>query len=131
MPELSIFAVEALLKECRSQTLHHAAANLLLNEQRINDATAIFNNPELQNLYEAGLGVDLDMAGLNPVGKRERETIWSEMMGHRELRTDVARQRVGAEIGNAGNLREGYPLGSELGVNNCAIAEIKILSASL
>ena len=62
--ELSIFAVEALLKECRSQTLHHAAANLLLNEQRINDATAIFDDRELQDLYEAGLDVDLDMAGL-------------------------------------------------------------------
>ena len=53
------------------------------------------------------------------------------MVGHRELRTDLPRQRVGAEIGDAGNLCEGYPLGSEFCVDNLAIAEIKVFAARL
>ena len=129
--ELTALAVEALLEECRSQTLHDAATNLLLDEHGIDDATAIFDDPKLQDLHEAGLRVDLDMACLNPVGKRERETVWSEMVGYRELCIDISWQRVRSEIGDAGNLGEGYPIGSELGVNNGAIAESEVLASRL
>ena len=57
--ELPAFVVDALLEQRRAKPLHHPATNLLVNQLRIDDGPAILDHPMLEQLDEAGFGIDL------------------------------------------------------------------------
>src|SRR6185369_17701027 len=45
--ELPALVVDAVLEQCSAQTLHHAAADLLVDELRVDHGAAIFHAPVL------------------------------------------------------------------------------------
>ena len=59
--QLALGVVEALLEQRAADALHDAAADLLVHQHRVDDGAAILHHPVLQQLDEAGLGVDLDV----------------------------------------------------------------------
>src|SRR3954469_20326515 len=58
--ELRLIVIERLLEERCTDALHDAAAKLLVGEQRVHDASAILDDPVLQELHQAGARVDLE-----------------------------------------------------------------------
>ena len=123
--ELARLAVAAFLEQRRAQSLHDAAAELLVHQHRIDDPAAILDDEMLQHLDEAGLDVDLQRTALDAVGEGERIALWREMMAHGELGLRARRQRVGAEIGDARDLGDRHPLVSRAGVDDLAIDDVE------
>ena len=74
--QLALGRVDAVLVERPADTLHDAAAHLLVDQQRIDDPAAVLHAPVLEKLDHAGLDVDLEPAGLHAVGEGERDTPW-------------------------------------------------------
>ena len=54
--------VQAVLEQHAAEALHDAAAHLLVDELRVDDRAAVLHAPVLQELDEAGVGVDLEIA---------------------------------------------------------------------
>jgi len=68
---LPALVIEALLEQRRADALHHAAANLFIDQLRIDDGAAVLDAPMVDELDEAGVGVDFEVARLNAVGESE------------------------------------------------------------
>src|SRR5262249_37044189 len=79
--------------------LHHAAANLLVDELRVDDRAAVLHAPVLEQLYDTGVGVDFEVARLHAVGEGERPGARHIVAGRHQLRLEARRQRVRTEIG--------------------------------
>src|SRR5262249_55896647 len=62
----------AVLEPRPADPLHHAAANLLVDELRVDDRAAVLHAPVLEQLYDPGVGVDFEVARLHAVGEGER-----------------------------------------------------------
>src|SRR6185295_19761787 len=69
--KLTALVVKALFKQCRADALYHAAADLLVDELRIDDGAAVLHAPMFQKLYEAGVDIDFKIARLDTVGERK------------------------------------------------------------
>src|SRR5258705_230503 len=78
--------------------LDHAAPDLLVDEHRVDDAPAVVDAPHLQELHEAGLGIDLERAALGAVGEHERIVLDPVVARDDQLRLEVDRQLVAAVI---------------------------------
>ena len=57
--ELTALIIDAFLEQRRTQALHHPAPDLLIDQLRIDDGAAILDHPMLEQLDEAGVGIDL------------------------------------------------------------------------
>ena len=71
--ELALGVVEAFLVERAADALHHAAADLLVHQHRVDHAPAVLNHPETKDLHKAGFGIDLDVGRHGAVGEDEGE----------------------------------------------------------
>ena len=65
--ELPLRRVGAVLVKRGANSLHGAAAELLVDQQRIDHASAIFHDPEVEDLDHAGVCIDLHRRGLDAV----------------------------------------------------------------
>src|SRR5215831_13666186 len=67
--ELTACVIDAMLEQRRTDALHHAAADLLVDQLRVDHGAAVLDAPVLQQPDEAGVGVDLQVARLDAVGE--------------------------------------------------------------
>ena len=104
--QLALGRIDAVLVERAADALHDAAAHLLVHQQRVDDAAAVLHAPVLEELHHAGVDVDLEPAGLHAVGEGERVLLGDEMPRLHQLARQVGRQRVAAEVDDAGELGE-------------------------
>jgi hypothetical protein len=88
---LSALIVQTMLEQRRADALYDAAANLLVHQLRINDGAAIFHAPMLEKFYEAGVGVDFEIAALNAIGEREGPRTRHVMARHHQFRLKSGR----------------------------------------
>src|SRR5262249_60877716 len=102
--------VEAGPERPPADPLHYAAANLLVDELRVDDRAAVLHAPVLEQLYDTGVGVDFEVARLHAVGEGERPGARHIVAGRHQLRLEARRQRVRTEIGDAGELVQGKAL---------------------
>ena len=58
--QLAALVVDAFLEQRSAEALYHPTPDLLVNQLRIDDRTAIFHHPMLEQLDEAGIGVDFN-----------------------------------------------------------------------
>src|SRR5215475_7550249 len=70
--KLAAFVVAAVLEQRRADALHDAAADLLVDQLRIDDGAAVLHTPVLQERDESAVWVDLEPGGLDAVGEGER-----------------------------------------------------------
>ena len=115
---LPALVIEALLEQSRADALHHAAANLFVDQLRIDDGAAILDAPVPQQFDEAGVGVDFEIARLDAVGEGEGPAARHVMARHHQFGLEAGRQGVGAEIGDARQLIEAETFGAGCFVNN-------------
>ena len=104
--QVGVVAVDALLEQHRADALHDAAAHLLVHQERVDDPAAVVDRPLAEQLDEAGLAVDLDVARLHAVGHVVHLVVGDEARAHRKLHVEVARQRVLPEISDAADVGE-------------------------
>src|SRR5205085_11054294 len=116
---------DAFFEQRRAQPLHYATPDLLVDQLRIDDGAAIFNDPMSQQLDEAGLGVNLEPRGLDAVG--EGEWIFSryEVARRHQFGLDARRQRVGTEINNPGKLFQFDARRPVIGVHDAITADVE------
>ena len=106
---LAALVIETMLHQRRAQPLHNTAPYLFVDELRVQHRAAILNNPMLQKLDEARLGIDLQQGGLDPICEGKRIFPRHIMAGGDKFGLEVARERVRAEIGNPRHLIEANP----------------------
>src|SRR5262249_10626914 len=102
--ELAALVIAAVLEQRRTDTLHDATADLLVDQLRVDDRAAVLHAPVLQERDEPAVGIDLEPGGLDAVGKGERPGARNVMPRRHQLGLEAGRQRVGAEIGDACDL---------------------------
>ena len=97
--QLPLRIIDALLERRRSQTLPHAAADLLVHEMRIDHVPAILDDPVVEQTNPAAVDIDLRITRLHGVG----DEIWlrarREVADNRESPHAAGRQQVPAVIG--------------------------------
>ena len=123
--QLALGRVGAVLVERAADALHDAAAHLLVDQQRIDDAPAILDAPMLQQRDDAGVDVDLEPAGLHAVGEGERIGLGDEVPGLHQLARQVGWQRVAAEVDDARKLGERHAHLARLALDDLAVDEIE------
>src|SRR5207245_11424111 len=69
--ELPVRAVETFLVERGADALNYATADLLVDQQRVDERAGVLDAPMLEQLDEAGVRIDLEPGGLDAVGERE------------------------------------------------------------
>ena len=92
---LPLIVVDALFPKRRAESLHHTAANLLVDQERIDHGPAVLDAPVPQQGDEPGLGIDLQIGGLDAVGECEGVLARHVVPGRDELGLESVRQRVG------------------------------------
>src|SRR6266511_5241374 len=102
--QLSARVIDAVLVERRADALHHAAANLLVDELWVDHSAAILDAPVLEQRHDPGVGVYFEIARLDAVGESERPGARHVVARRHQFRLEAGRQRVGTEIGDAGEL---------------------------
>ena len=70
--KLAAIVIKAMLEQGRADTLHDAAADLLIDKLGIDDGAAVFHAPVLQKFHEARVDIDLKITCLDTVGESER-----------------------------------------------------------
>nr|WP_245448118.1 hypothetical protein [Bradyrhizobium nitroreducens] len=123
--ELAGLAVAALLEQRCAQPLHDAAAELFVDQHRIDDAAAILDDEMLQELDEPGLDIDLQRAALDAVGEGKGIALRREMMAHGQLRLCAGRQGVRAEIGDARDLGDRQTGLARRSVHDLAVDDVE------
>ena len=129
--QLAALVIEAVLEQRGADALHHAAAHLLVDQLRIDHGAAVLDAPVLEQLDEAGVGVDLEIARLDAVGEGERPGARHVMARRHQLGLEAGRQGVGAEVGDARDLIEADALGAGGGVDHDAVADVERLGLGL
>src|SRR5215475_10939386 len=104
--ELPGVVVHAVLEERGADSLHDRAAELLVDEPRIDDAAAVLHHPVAQQPHEAGGDVHLDVGELNAVGERKSLVARDVVPGHRQLGLEILGERVGPEVRDPPQLGE-------------------------
>src|SRR5258708_29473667 len=104
--QLAVGAVQALFEERRADSLHHAAADLLVDQHRVDQRARVLDTPVLEQLDESRIGIDLDQRRLYSIGEGEAVLARRVMPRHGELGLEIEGQRVGAEVGDASELCE-------------------------
>ena len=104
--ELAVGAVEAFLVERGADALHDAAAQLLVDQHRVDHRARVLDAPVLEQPDEAGVGIDLDQRGLDAVGEGEAVLARRVVARDGELGLEIHRQRVGPEVRDAAELGE-------------------------
>jgi hypothetical protein len=105
--------------------LHHATADLLLDEKRVHHPAAILDDPMLQERDEAGLDIDLQPRGLDAIGEGEGIIARHVVPRRHELGLDARRQRVAAEIGGAPEFVEADAARAIAGIDDPAVANVE------
>src|SRR6476646_9770723 len=98
--------LDAFLEQNRTDALHDAAAHLLIDQQRIDDSSAVVDRPLAEYPDEAGIAVDLDVARLHAICHVVQLVVGDEACAHRQLRVVIARQGVLPEISDAPDISE-------------------------
>ena len=129
--QLAARVIEAVLEQRGADALHHAAADLLVDQLRVDDGAAVLDAPVLQQRHRAGVGVDLEPARLDAVGEGERPGARHVVARRHQLGLEAGRQRVGAEIGDARDLIEADALGAGVGIDDDAVADVERLGLRL
>ena len=128
---LALFVVQAFLIERAADALNHAAANLLVDQHRIDHGAAIVHHPAFEQLDDSRVHVDLDMEGLEAVGEGEGKGLRHVVAGHHQFRLHALRQGVAAEIDDAAELAQGHAIGPVGGVDHGAVAQVQALRVGL
>src|SRR5262249_45100738 len=123
--ELPTLVIDAMLQQRRADSLDDAAADLLVDELRVDDGAAVLYAPVLQQRDEAGVGVDFEVACLYAVGEGEREGARYIMARGHHLGLEAGRQRVGPEVDDARNLVEADTLAAGCGIDNHAVSDVE------
>jgi hypothetical protein len=126
-----VLVVDEMLVEGGPDPLHDGAAQLLVDEARVDDATAVLDAPVLEQAHEARLHVDLHVRELDTVGEREALVPRHVVAGHRQLRLEVLGQRIGAEVSDATQLGQLEPDVAREHVDDLAEPDIEILRLAL
>ena len=129
--ELAVPVIVALLEERPAKTLDDAAADLLVDELRVDHPAAILHAPVLQELDETGLGIDLQVARLYPVGEGERIVRGDEVARLHQLARQVLRQCVAAEIDDPAKLLERHARLAAGLVADLAIDDVEFIRRAL
>ncbi len=128
---VAVRVIAALFHQRATETLDHAATHLLVDELRVEDGTAILDHPEIQELEEAGIGIDLDVASLDAVGERNIVLARHEMAGRHQFRLEALGDEVRAEIGDARELVEADALIVGAPVDDHAVLDVERLRVGL
>ncbi len=128
---VAVRVIAALFHQRATETLDHAATHLLVDELRVEDGTAILDHPEIQELEEAGVGIDLDVASLDAVGERNIVITRHEMAGRHQFRLEALGDEVRAEIGDARELVEADALIVGAPVDDHAVLDVERLRVGL
>ena len=129
--ELASLVILAVLVKHAADPLHDAAADLLVDELRVDYGAAILDAPVFDQLHLAGLDVDLEIGGLHAVGESERPGAGHVMPRHHKFGLEVGRQRVGAEIDDARDFIERHAFAAGVGVDHDAGADVERLRIGL
>ncbi len=129
--QLAALIVDAMLEQGRAEALHHATADLLVDQLRIDDPAAIFDHPMLQQLDKTAVGIDLEPAGLDPVGKGEGIFAGNEMAGRHQLGLNARRQRVRPEIDDPRQLLQIDPRRAVIGVHDRIVDDVEFRGRGL
>ena len=124
--ELAALVIDAFLEQRRPEALHHAAADLLVDQLRIDDGAAILHHPVPQQPDKAGIGVDFEPGRLHAVGEGERIFARHEMPGRHQLGLDAGRQRVRPEIDDSRQLAQFDAGGAIPGVHDRIADDIEL-----
>src|SRR4029078_1217247 len=115
-----------MLEYLSANALHDSAADLFIDQLRVNDGATIFHAPMLQQLHEAGVDVDFEITSLNAVRESERPRARHIMARRHQLGLEAGGEGVGTEIGDARELVEGQALGAIVLVHDNAVANVEI-----
>ena len=123
--------VETILEQRAAEPLHDAAAHLLIHKLRIDHRAAIFHAPMLQELDEAGIGIDFQIGRLDAVGEGEGPAARHIMARRHHLGLEAGRQRIGPEIADARNFGERDALARRAFVDHDAFIYVERLGLRL
>src|SRR5262249_48271958 len=129
--QLSACIVNAMLEQRRANPLHDTAADLLVHEQWIYNGAAVLDAPVPEQLHETRVRVDFNVARLHAVGEGEGPGARHVVARRHELRLKSRRQRVGTEIGDAGELVQRKPFVAAVAIDHGAVAEVEVLRFGL
>src|SRR5262249_24918010 len=129
--ELAAVVVAAVLEQRRADALHDAAADLLVDQLRVDDRAAILHTPVLQERDEPAVWVGTHPGGLDAVGEGEGPGARHVVARRHQLGLEAGRQRVRTEIGDARDLIEADALGAGGGVDHHAAADVQRLRLGL
>ncbi len=122
---LALIVVDAVLIERCPDALDYAAADLLVDQTRIDDGATILDHPVFEQLDEAGLDIDLEPASLDAVGEGEGIGARRVMACRHQFWPDSIRQLVATEIHGLAQIGERHALGSSAGVDYHAVSDIQ------
>ena len=88
--QISIIVIDAVFEEGTADPLNDTTAYLLIDQQRIDYATAILNDPMPQRRHESGLQVDFYQRALNTVGDT-KGCLWCVVARCRKFRLRAGR----------------------------------------
>ena len=74
---LAVLVVDDVLEQRLADALHDAAMALALDQQRIDDRAEVVDHGVLHHLDTAGVGIDLDLGDMAPLGKADGAASWT------------------------------------------------------
>ena len=129
--ELAALVINAVLEERRAQPLDHAAADLLVDELRVDDRAAILDHPVLEQADEAGVGIDLQPGALDAICEGEGIFARYEMAHRHHLSLEARRQGVGAEIDDPAQLGQADALTAAFGIDDILADDVQAVRFGL
>ena len=102
--ELTVFVVDQLLEQRRTDALRHATVHLAVDDHGIDDPAAVLGDDEFEDLHEARHRIDLDRGD---VGRRRRGPVDRVVgVGRAQFFARLDRQRLHVGIDGLGDLLE-------------------------
>src|SRR5499433_2416068 len=129
--ELALLVVDEMLVQRGPDALHDGAADLLVDEPRVDDAATVLHAPVLEQAHEARLHVHLHVRKLDAVGEGEALVSRHVVSGHRQLGLEVLGQGVGTEVGDSPQLGQLEPDLARGRVDDLAEADVEVIGLAL
>ena len=123
--------VDAFFEQRGTEALHHPTPDLLVDQLRIDDRAAILDDPVLQQLDEAGIGIDLEPRRLNAVGKGKRIFARDKMAGRHQFGLNARRQRVRTKINDTREFVQFDARHTVAGIHDNIVDDIKFTGRRL
>src|SRR4029078_10742645 len=124
--ELAPVVINAFFEQRGAEPLHHPTPDLLIDQLRVDDRAAILHHPMLQQLDEAGIGIDLQPGSLHAIGKCKGIFARDELPRRYQFWLKAGRQGVGTEINDPGQFPQFDAWSAITDIHNAIVDDIQL-----